>query len=52
MTFNNNYNAAGSLYETPAINTVIVSSEGMLCLSVEESNAYNEDFDTETNWTW
>lgn len=52
MIFNNNYNAAGSLYETPAINTVIVSSEGMLCQSGGESNAFNDDFDEETNWTW
>lgn len=46
------YDAERSQYETPVIDTVILSPEGMLCTSGEECNAFNDDFDEETNWTW
>ena len=52
MKIKSYYGAEGSRYEAPAIDIVIVSSEGLLCQSGEESNAFNEDFETETDWTW
>lgn len=52
MKLNNNNGAAGSRYETPAVNTVIVATEGVLCASGEESNAFIEDFNPDTEWVW
>lgn len=45
------YDAERSQYEAPAIDIVIVSPESLL-QSGGESNAYNDDFETETVWTW
>ena len=45
------YDAERSQYEAPAIDIVIVSPESLL-QSGGVSNAFNEDFETETDWTW
>lgn len=52
MKLNNLSNATGSRYETPAVNTLEISSEGVLCASGDEGNAFIEDFDPDTNWVW
>ena len=45
------YDAERSRYEAPAIDIVIVSPERLL-QSGGNSNAFNDDFETETDWTW
>ena len=45
------YDAERSQYEAPAIDIVIVSPENLL-QSGGESNAFTEDFEKETDWTW
>ena len=46
------YDAERSQYETPVIDTVILSPERLLFSNGEECNAFSDDFDEETNWNW
>ena len=46
------YDAERSQYETPVIDTVILSPERLLFSSGEECNAFSEDFGDETDWNW
>ena len=51
MKIKSYYGAEGSLYEALASDIVIVSPERLL-QSGGNSNAFNDDFETETDWTW